>query len=149
MLRSYSDITSRLGEPLWWDEHGAPRYEPFNPRMLGVYDDIAVLYRIKCQACLKPMLVASSSNPMSRMKWHWMFAKDGDEYPKPDLAKFCVGIHYGDPPRHGCPGAGETMNCYDTEIIEAWERYEGGQFKEWTRHPELEVELEDAAEVGK
>lgn len=146
MLRSYSDITSRLGDPLWWDENGAPRYEKFAPWMLGVYDDIAILYRIKCQSCLKPLLVASCESVMDRLRLHWTFGKDGEEMKKPNLEEFVVGIHYGDPPRHDCPGAGETMNCYDVEIIEAWERYTNSW--EWTRHPELEIELEDAKEVG-
>lgn len=29
MKQAYDDITSRLGNPLWWDEAGCPRYVPF------------------------------------------------------------------------------------------------------------------------
>ena len=146
MLRSYNDIRSKLGEPLWWDEHGAPRYDEFTPRMLGVYDDIAVLYRIRCQDCPQEFLVASCESTIDRMKLFWMFRdRDKDELLKPDLADFCEGLHYGDPPRHDCQGgAGETMNCYDLEILEAWERY--SNHMEWTRHSELEGPMEGSDE---
>ena len=33
MLRDYFDIRSRLGEPLWFDDNGVPRYVPFTPGM--------------------------------------------------------------------------------------------------------------------
>jgi len=117
--------------------------------MLGVYDDIAVLYRIQCQDCPKQFLVASCSDMMERLKWHWMFRDKADELPKPDLAKFIEGLHYGDPPIHACPGAGEVMNCYDLEVVEAWERYAGGLFKDWERHTELEGPMEDAWHLQK
>lgn len=33
MKASYDDIISRLGRPLWWDEHGVPRYDKFQPEL--------------------------------------------------------------------------------------------------------------------
>jgi len=43
MHTEYADITSRLGEPLWWDDVCAPRYEPFQPYLCNdIYADEAM-----------------------------------------------------------------------------------------------------------
>jgi hypothetical protein len=54
-------------------------------------------------------------------------------------------IHYGDPP-NACPAdcaAGATMNSVPKRVVEFWSRdsVEGQKFREWTRHPELEIEV--------
>jgi len=51
MYQLYEDITKRLGEPLWYDDHGVPRYDEFHPSMLDVYADFAALSEIACQSC--------------------------------------------------------------------------------------------------
>jgi hypothetical protein len=50
MLRDYQDITSRLGEPYWWDGNGAPRYCVFRPDACGIYDAYVALCLVRCQA---------------------------------------------------------------------------------------------------
>lgn len=51
MYPLYTDLRERLGEPLWHDSHGVPRYAPFHPTMLGVYDDWAALFEVTCCGC--------------------------------------------------------------------------------------------------
>lgn len=130
MLPDYEDIKALTQQPPhWYDDHGVPRYAPFDPSMLGVYDHIAVLAKIGCQGCDQQFHVGVGQ-PRYTI---WQ------PTPEPNtLAKLAGRFHYGDPPRHGgC--VGETMNCLDFRILEAWE-----QDVDWVRQPAFEVELEDA-----
>lgn len=134
MLRDYKDIISRISEePIYWDDNGVPRYEPFSPEDLGVYDDIAIYYRIACQNCRKEFHVASSSNTTDRLI-NGSLANISFEKMKPNIKRMVEHLHYGDPPRHNC--VGDTMNVFDMEVLEAWEQYSNNF--EWVRHPELE-----------
>lgn len=142
MLRDYADITSRLGAPKWWDDHGVPRYEPFHPGMLGVYDDVAALLDIACQSCPRRFHVAMSTS----LAWLCVRSKDrkiSDGVPLPTLEPGFY--HYGDPPPHGC--VGDTMNCEDLRVLEFWTKRwsapDADTFKEWVRLPEQEVPLMD------
>jgi hypothetical protein len=154
--RSYFDITSRLGEPLWWDDQGVPRYAPFRPQMCGVYDRYVAYMEIACQACGKRFFVASSVSalgiPYDRERvWEYANGKARlcrDLMPsKRDANHF----HYGDPPNHSETDdqsclAGNSMNCIDLRIIEFWEM----TCFEWVRRPEYEIEfdpLEDVADT--
>jgi hypothetical protein len=138
---SYSDITTRLGAPLWYDENGTPRYDPFTPRMTAnIYASEVVLYEIVCQSCGETFLVADS--------WHVM-----DDM----VSRVPVGsvrqaveertLHYGDPPHHKrgehlCGGT--TMNCDDLRTVEFWQR----DALDWERVPSLEgVRLNGLEEV--
>lgn len=72
-------------------------------------------------------------------------------------------IHYGDPPNVECCPAGATMNCWDLRVVEFWasgfalrkirqpENTEStmapGEFLEWARVAELEIELPDATDT--
>ena len=51
MYPLYRDIRERLDEPDWHDQNGVPRYGKFHPKMLGIYDDWAVLFQVRCQSC--------------------------------------------------------------------------------------------------
>ena len=119
MWASYEDITKRIAEaPLWWDECGVPRYDPFTPHLLqDIYAQRAALLRISCQYCEQEFDVAVSGS----------FLDGCNEEPWNPK-----GQHYGDPPIHGC--VGDTMNVDDLAVIEAWTR----EHLEWVRHPELE-----------
>ncbi|WP_315798390.1 MULTISPECIES: hypothetical protein [unclassified Bradyrhizobium] len=58
MMRiSYRDIESRIAEPPAWFHDGVPRYLPFGPRELSVYNCVSVLARVACQVCNRPFLV--------------------------------------------------------------------------------------------
>lgn len=146
MNQSYGDITDKLGEPLWWDECGVPRYEPFTPGLCNdIYAEQAVLMKIACQGCGREFLVADSWSKIDAV-----MSPSGTSLV--DMVKNRT-IHYGDPPNYGCCAAGPTMNCEDLEVVEFWKRNheefvgpdrivkDVEKYFEWKRVPELEVVL--------
>ena len=64
--------------------------------------------------------------------WFQVFAKNGI---LSSFETWAYNYHYGDPPRHGC--VGDSMNCIDVHIVEAWENSYNRGF-EWVRNPEIE-----------
>jgi hypothetical protein len=137
MLPSYHDITSRIPEPpTWYDASGTPRYGDFSPGDLGVYDHLALLVRIACQSCQKEFLVAGYTSH----NWYAVAVGDTLHYSN-TLENIAPGFHYGDPPRHGC--VGDTMNCEEIEVVEAWER--SGTYQvdvagsDWVRRADIEA----------
>lgn len=131
MKPNYSDITDRLGKPLWWDENGVPRYEAFHPKWCDIYAKYVAFIRVQCQACGREFKVASSISSASLVV-----------LPTPkDLGTF----RYGDPPNHlesgtgfDCLG-GATMTSEHKEILEFWV---SDEFACWHRHPEYEFKFE-------
>lgn len=123
MLPDYSDIRERIdADPAWFDGYGVPRYADFTPDMLGVYDVFALLLEIECQSCRRRFLVGEG--------WpRYSLVGEPRFY---NLEELASGYHYGDPPRHQC--GGDSMNCVDLRIVEAWER--SGQ--EWSRRDDVE-----------
>ena len=117
MHESYMDIQSRIiEEPTWYDANGTPRYGPFTPeRCPNIYSDQVVLLRIACQGCGREFDVEIHGDTFRPIK-----------HPHK--------LHYGDPPIHRC--IGDTMNCYDLEVLEVWHRERG--HGEWTRRDDLE-----------
>lgn len=135
MLPDYDDITSRIPtRPQWYDGNGVPRYAPFEPRMMGVYDQVAVLAKIRCQDCRAEFLVGEGWSNLDIYKrfaghdetpeiWVWREAEGvqpaGHYLDYEAALKMLVdSYHYGDPPRHGC--VGDTMNSEPIDIVEAW-----------------------------
>jgi hypothetical protein len=106
MKTSYKDILSRLGEPLWWDVYGVPRYEPFSIELTGVYSHTVVLLKIECQACNQKFTVAQ-------------------EYQ--NLRYAPNQVRYNDLPRHDCVGDQCASNEFD---ILQWWQYD---HHEWSR----------------
>lgn len=146
MLPSYDDILVLAEEagvrPQWWDGNGVPRFAEFTPDMLGVYDELALLVEIRCQACPSTFLVGEGWS-----SWSWvqrlslMSEEERETWRKPTLADVADGYHYGDPPRHGTCAAGDTMNCIDLRIVQAWDRqaWVKGKGYEWVRNPDVEA----------
>ena len=126
MLPDYADIRKRIDEdPLWYDEHGVPRYDPFRPSMLGIYDDLAILMVIECQSCGTPFKVGlGKQRALERA-----FGSDASLPTEHGVGSW----HYGDPPR-GCCAAGATMNSVPRRVLEAWKR----KGVDWVRVPEHE-----------
>ncbi|MBD3268526.1 hypothetical protein GF373_17800 [bacterium] len=114
MKENYIDIKSRIAEePLWYDENGTPRYDPFHPGLCpNIYSTTVVLLRIACQDCGQEFDVEMHGSLFCPI-----------EHPHK--------LHYGDPPSHGC--AGDTMNCEDLEVLEVWYRKDG----KWLSFDEL------------
>lgn len=100
MKPNYSDIINVAGVPLWYDEHGVPRYLEFNPRALANPGaDECALLTIQCQRCNHQFKVAKSWS-----KYDWL---DSDV----KLKRITEGeLAYGDPPNIGCCSAGHTMS---------------------------------------
>lgn len=149
MIRTYEDITKRLGAPLWYDDQGVPRYDAFEPRMCGIYAAAIAFLEIQCQTCEARFKVASEwtlldgarlREPRVVPKVPHALSEDTDPWD-------AIGdFHYGDPPQHdGCP-AGGTMNSVPIRVIEYWERRDF----DWTRRAECEVAMPtlDGAELG-
>jgi hypothetical protein len=133
MLRDYSDITDRLGDPDWWDDHGAPRYCEFRPLRATIYKKYVAFAEVQCQGCDRTFLAASARPEGQLLLSEW---KPTELPTASDIGSF----HYGDPPRHdGC--VGETMNIYTLRILEFWERdptvLQLGA-DPWRRRPDLE-----------
>jgi len=123
--RDYDDIISRLGEPLWYDSSGVPRYEPFTPALCDVYAWVAALNEIKCQDCGKIFKVSielSTSNVSP------------EDLPG-DMEALGQHLHYGDPPRHNCR-PGDSMNSIPQRILEYWYRIHGPNMR-WIQVPSL------------
>ncbi len=131
MLPDYSDITRRIATaPRWYDDSGVPRYDPFHPRMLGVYDQVAVLLRIGCQSCGRGFDVGLGYR-------HIEVVMHGDVVER-STEEIVAAASFGDPPRHdyGEMGrcAGETMSSIEVAITEVWEKVDC----EWARRADLE-----------
>lgn len=118
MLPAYHDIRSRIADPpTWHDRHGVPRYEPFHPSLLGVYDDFAILAEIACQWCGQRFLVGGG----------WTrFDVFADPIVERNLEALATSFDYGDPPRHNAEAKGEcagaTMSSETVRVAEAWEK---------------------------
>ena len=99
MYSDYSDIIDRLGVPLWYDEHGTPRYEPFHPRWADPYMDYVALLDVECQWCGRHMQVASTIRML-----HARIARRECEW-APELPHDGrIGhFHYGDVPFRSRP----------------------------------------------
>lgn len=135
MLPDYADIRALSDRgPNWFDENGVPRYAPFHPKMLGVYDHHALLVKIRCQRCRQVFLVGEGW-PTSGIR--------GDQLVTFDLAGIAERYHYGDPPAHGgC--VGNTMNSEPLRIVQAWTTQvpdDTYHVPDWRRIPELEKDI--------
>ena len=94
MLRDYRDIRQRLGDPLWWDDNGVPRYDAFAPDLCGVYDRYIAFNLVGCQGCDRQFKITAVITSID-------MARDKVTLP----TEHSVGsFHYGDPPAHGCVG---------------------------------------------
>lgn len=114
MKNFYKDIRSRISEPpTWHDQDGVPRYGKFTPRECpDIYSNCVLLMRIGCQACPWEGDVEMHAAWFNPLRWHGTV-----DNPLP---------HYGDPPYHQCPSAGETMNSVPGKIVEFWVRLSTG-----------------------
>ena len=154
MLPSYEDITKRLGQPKFYDEHGVPRYDEFTPQLCGIYNSYIALLEVACQSCDKRFFVAREISSLDgKVTLPIKPSKDGDELIKEveDVLDDTLALspwdiigsfHYGDPPRHGDDTdeciSGSTMNSIPIRIIEFWKR---GEYNVWERDHSYEFTL--------
>lgn len=131
MRQPYWDLYEIAGKrrPLWFDEHGVPRWVEFHPRLCNIYADEVALLEIACQSCGQRFMVALSSCVMDRVL---MGGEPLSNQP---------ALDWGDAPcfmsREGdlVQCAGSTMISETWRIAQFWTR-EGG---DWVRCPEREV----------
>ena len=151
MYPLYEDLREKLGDPLWVDEHGVPRYQPFAPDMLDIYAKFGALLEIRCQACHRPFQVGVSWSIIkcigSGELVHWNEeGHDGRPMVMPSVEEGVGAFGFGDAPWHETPDegvcVGATMSTEAVRVLEFWERPDqpkGENFTEWVRHPEYEV----------
>jgi hypothetical protein len=132
MHHHYADITDKLGEPRWWDEHAVPRYCEFGPREAAdIYAREVALVEIACQDCARRFLVCFSAGPSAAVYGGRSSLKEQID----DNT-----LHYGDPPNYGCCPAGPTMNSYPVRVVEFWEAIPA--YAPFRRAPEYERAIE-------
>lgn len=145
-------------EPLWYDEHGVPRYAEHSPALCSdIYADEVALLEIACQACertfrVQMSAVAGDALLRAHVWAHRLGTKVTDTVAR-ELATETIArriqdgtIHFGDPPRHDQAGpaggaclSGDTMNCDNLQVVEYWRR--DRETRSWERVPELEKHL--------
>ena len=134
MYPLYKNLRERLGEPIWHDAEGVPRYAPFEPSLLGIYDRWAVLFVVECQACQKHFKCAAGTDPLvdairrdPTRQW------DEGDFEKLKEPMTAIGniLGWGDAPWHNAKGeedkfdgqcAGTTMSTDVVAILEVWHR---------------------------
>lgn len=130
MKPSYEDIhrvAATAGvQPLWFDQDGVPRFDEFDPDMLGVYDDFSILAAIQCQNCALSFWVGCGymKYPLGPLVTNRILT----------IEQVVERFHYGDPPRHGC--VGDTMSSITLELLEVWEKSRSTYG--WMRRHDLE-----------
>jgi len=125
----YADIRDKLGEPVWWDECGVPRYCEFAPdKAANIYWRECALLAIACQNCGQEFAVC--------MTWASLDMAKGT----PSLGERLKSgeLDYGDPPNVRCCPAGPTMMSETLGVVEFWQQGDG--------EPERVGELEGKAE---
>ena len=132
VLQPYDDLVKKLGKPLWWDEVGCPRYEPFTPDLCNnIYATEAALLEIACQSCDERFHVAVSLDPMGAYERKRKLAQSIDE----------GYLYYGDPPQHEGCAAGYTMSSITIRVVEFWQMQRPSL--EWERDKTHEIEFKD------
>ena len=127
MYRHYGDILALTDrKPLWWDEHGVPRFQEFDPeKHTDVYASEAALVLVECQSCGEQFKMLFSD----------------EESPKGirDRIKEDKELRASDPPNSGCCEAGPSMTCWQIRVLQFWAFKEQGFG--WKRYPKFEVKL--------
>ncbi len=127
MYPLYRDLREKLGEPLWHDQHGVPRYAEFHPSLLGIYDEWAALFVVECQSCGRTFPCAKG---ISKMSDHRRIVELFEALKTADGALYNL-IVWGDAPWHDFEGnqasfdsqcAGTTMTTSVVDILQLWHR---------------------------
>jgi len=131
---SYQDITSKLGEPQWYDEYKVPRYSEFTPNQIAeIYADEAALVLAQCEHCHKQFKIAFSSDLLESMSAPYNALKN--HILKNDM--YC-----GSPPNDTCfDPAAFPYGLMPIKVPEYW--CISPQTKQWERDSTYEVPLQD------
>ena len=131
MYPIYRDLRDKLGEPLWHDGHGVPRYAEFHPSLLGIYDDWAALFVVRCQSCGMDFDCAAGLATSHRLitypgKPPFAFEERNDPM---KVLPHVVG--WGDAPWHhdASQCSGTTMTTMIVRLRQVWRR----EKSEWSK----------------
>lgn len=128
---AYTDITSKLGDPIWWDENAVPRYCPFSPEAAAnIYAREVALVEIQCQMCGHQFPVAFS--------WSSLETLHNVQIPPISERIIKKELCYRDPPNYCC-NSGACTTSVPLRVLEFW-KY-GKSASDWTRLNDLEVAL--------
>lgn len=130
MKANYHDIMGLIDQnPLWFDEHGVPRYVKFHPtEAANIYAQEVVLLQVGCQGCEAVFQVAMSLD-------REQFIQQGKSLHERIEAR---ELEYGDPPNTECCRAGPTMGSEPQRVLEYWWRQLGVG---WSRNERFEVDI--------
>lgn len=125
MRTQYHEILTAFQErgekPLWFDEHGVPRFVPFAPgEVANIYAYEVMLQEIACQNCDKRFNVVLSRSSMDDALASVHAKTFNETYTPVDWA--AAPPHYGDPPNVDCCQVGPSMNVELIGVIEHWRR---------------------------
>lgn len=130
----YDDILSRVqGRPRWW-LNGFPRYRPFTPNDVGVYEHEVALVHTECQGCGMRYDVAVKSGRLGRSLRN--------------VIAYENQLDIGDPPNacrflgRDC-SAGAVMSSFQIAVVEYWTR-DSALTRDWRRDESMERPLVDA-----
>jgi hypothetical protein len=133
MFQPYRDILERLGDPLWYDWQGVPRYCLYRPRMQDVYADYDALLEVRCQGCGRTFRVGTCAPRVL------VFSEGGSSLAMLPSESSIGSFGYGDAPWHadaaGHMCSGVTMGAVPIRVVEFWVN-EGFN---WERCPAFEV----------
>lgn len=128
MYPIYRDLREKLGEPLWHDAEGVPRYAPFEPNLLGIYDEWACLFVVRCQGCSRDFHCAAGWTITNGLM-HLTAEQSKERFDKKDDAATVLPLFvgWGDAPWHGYNGddgqcSGTTMSTEIMDVREIWHR---------------------------
>lgn len=153
MWTIYKDIMDKLGEPLWYDEYGVPRYCDFSPDMCNPYAQTVTYFTIRCRYCGKMIKVAKSFEVQEEVEIGLLDRNQLKELLQnkefiDDINYRIIGnypyslFNYGDAPYHwdqeglclGCFNTSETIKILGVFIknsaVEGWKKI---------NHKEIEV----------
>lgn len=123
-------------KPIWYDSNGVPRYRKFHYNLSpNIYACEVVLIKIRCQSCKEEFLVEMN---WARTIYFFSIEKLSERllrYKNSPKSFGWSGLHYGDPPCHGC--VGDSMNVEDLEVLEFWHSDNWN----WKRREELEIKI--------
>ncbi len=130
----YQDITTKLGEPIWYDEYKVPRYCEFSPQQIAeIYANEVALVLTQCDHCHKQFKIAYSSDLLESISAPFNYLKN--HITKNDM-------QCGLPPNDTCfEIAFPNGLAMPIKVLEYW--CKSPETKQWERDSTYEIPLQD------
>lgn len=153
-------MIEKLGEPIWYDENGTPRYCEFNPQYCYPYARVVAFFEIQCSHCEKIFKVATSTDLLNEYDKDFnierlksiinnpqVINKVNDLYEVIDQYPELSLFDYGDPPFHwkdknlNEPCMGYASSSFTTKILAVYEWNLNKDLK-WIKLNEKEISID-------